>query len=247
MQQQYAATAGAWPASRSPRIAHNEIDRNPLLDLVKIRERVSRGETIVDSTRTDKQITVLLDGLACMSTLHKDGSRQIYTFHHPGDLLVSQGMRYPNSIDHIQVQALSKSLVGLIERNDLEQAIQRRPALGQVLWRAAMVEASILRQRLITARWPALPRVAHLLCEQLTRLGVGSVVVPLNQIEVSDAVGLSVVHTNRVFKDLRQLGVLSQSRRIEVLDEKRLRELASFDGRYLDVSDILSRWELRIE
>jgi CRP-like cAMP-binding protein len=125
--------------------------------------------------------------------------------------------------------------------------MQRHPVLGQALWRAAMIEASIFRQRLVMARWPALQRVAHLLCEQLFRRGPQNPVIPLSQIDVADTVGLSVVHTNRIFQELRQLGVLSKRRLIEVVNTERLQELAAFDGRYLDLSASLSRWDLRID
>jgi len=53
------------------------------------------------------------------------------------------------------------------------------------------------------ARWPALQRVAYLIREQLYRLGPESPIIPLSQIDVADAVGLSVVHTNCAFQDLR--------------------------------------------
>ena len=191
--------------------------------------------------------TVLLDGLACMTTRHEDGARQIHAFHYPGDFLALHGFLFPESTELIEVQALSNCSIGTIDRNILEQTMQRHPVLGQALWRAAMIEASVFRHQLVMTRWPALQRVAHLLCEQLFRLGPDNRVIPLNQIDVADTVGLSVVHTNRTFQDLRKLGVLSEKRRIEVVNYERLQQLAAFDGRYLDPSEPLSRWELRIE
>jgi CRP-like cAMP-binding protein len=181
-----------------------------------------------------------------MTTRHEDGARQIYAFHHPGDFLGLHGFLYPASTEHLEVEALSNCSVGTVDRDVLEQTMQRHPVLGQALWRAAMIEASIFRQRLTMARWPALQRVAHLLCEQLSRLGSENPVIPLNQIEVADTVGLSVVHTNRILQDLRKLGVLSEKRCIEVVNKKRLQELAVFDSRYLNAGEALSQWELRI-
>jgi CRP-like cAMP-binding protein len=99
---------------------------------------------------------------------------------------------------------------------------------------------------LIVSRRPALQRVAHLLCEQLARLGADKTIIPLTQIDVADAAGLSVVHINRVFQELRQRGVLSKQRLIEVVDQKHLQELAAFDATYLDSGVALSRWDLRI-
>ena len=215
--------------------------------LMKVRGGICRGKSLADTMRSARHFTVLLEGLACMTTRHEDGARQIYAFHYPGDFLGLHGFLHPESTERIEVEALSNCSIGTIDRDILEQTMQRHPVLGKALWRAAMIEASIFRQRVVMARWPALQRVAHLLCEQLFRLGPDNRVIPLNQIEVADTVGLSVVHANRIFQDLRRLGVLSEKRRIEVVDKKRLKELAVFDGRYLDASEFLSRWDLRLE
>jgi len=124
--------------------------------------------------------------------------------------------------------------------------MQRHPALGRALWRSALTEVSIFRQRLVTIRRPALQRVAHLLCVQLIRFGIDKGVIPPSQIEIADAGGLSVVRANRIFQELRERGVLSKQRLIDVVNRERLQELAGFDGRYLDSSESLSRWDLRI-
>jgi AraC-like DNA-binding protein len=96
-----------------------------------------------------------------------------------------------------------------------------------------------------TAGRPA--AVAHLLCEQLARHETEEGFIPVNQIDIADAVGLSVVHTNRIFQELRQLGVLPKEQVIKVVDKERLQKLAAFDGRYLDLGESLSRWDVRID
>ena len=214
---------------------------------MKVRGGIDRGQTIVGRTGLVKHFTVLLEGVACFSTQHEDGGRQIHAFHYPGDFLGLHGFLFPQSAEFSEVQALTSCSIGTIDRDELEREIQRHPALGRALWQAAMTEASIFRQRLVVTRRPALQRVAHLLCEQLARLGIDEGVIPLSQIDIADAAGLSVVHTNRIFQELRQLGVLSKQRLIEVVDKERLQELAAFDGRYLDLSESLSRWDLRID
>jgi hypothetical protein len=92
-----------------------------------------------------------------------------------------------------------------------------------------------------------LKRVAHLLAEQLFRLGPQVRIVPLSQIDVADASGLTAVHTNRVLQKLRKLGVLSEKRCIEVVNRECLHEVAAFDSRYLKAVDTLSLWDIRIE
>jgi CRP-like cAMP-binding protein len=214
--------------------------------LMTARGSVDRGQTIVGRTGLAKHFVVLLEGVACFSTQHEDGGRQIYAFHYPGDFLGLHSFLFPQSAELSEVQALTSCSISTIDRDELELEIQRHPALGRAFWRAAMTEASIFRQRLVISRQPALQRVAHLLCEQLSRLGIDEGVVPLNQIEVADAVGLSVVHVSRIFQELRQLDVLSKQRLIKVVNKERLQKLAAFDGRYLDLSKPLSRWDVRI-
>ena len=120
---------------------------------------------------------------------------------------------------------------------------------GQALWLAGRNDRGKYLSPAIGHGAVARPAAgrAQLISEQLHRLGLESPIIPLSQIDFADAVGLSVVHTNRVFQDLRKLGVLSESRCIEVVDKKRLQELGAFDVRYLDPSASLSGWDLRIE
>jgi CRP-like cAMP-binding protein len=216
---------------------------------MKVTHGIARGETPVSAIHRVKHLTMLLGGLTCTSVRHEDGHRQIYAFHYPGDFVGLECYIFPDSKDLIEVEWLATCSIGTIDYESVDQILQRRPALGLALWRAAMIEANISRQRLVTMRRPALQRVAHLLCEQLARrvaLGIDNDVIPLSQIEVADAAGLSAVHTNRIFQELRGLGVLSKNRQtVEVVNKEHLKKLAAFDGRYLN-PESLSRWEVRL-
>lgn len=215
--------------------------------LASVTRGIDRGRTIVGPADLAKRFAVLLEGVACFSTQHSDGGRQIHAFYHPGDFLGLHDCLCPRSAEFSEVQASTTCSVGTIERDVLEREMEHRPALGRTLWQAAMTEASILRQRLVVTRRPALQRVAHLLCEQLARLEIDEGMIPLSQIDVADAAGLSVVHTNRIFQELRQLGLLSKQRVIEVVDKERLQDLAAFDGGYLDPGGSLFRWDLCVD
>jgi CRP-like cAMP-binding protein len=127
-----------------------------------------------------------------------------------------------------------------------------RPELALAFWRATMLEVSIYRERLTSARrGSALERVARLLCEQLVRreaVGINSTRLPISQIDIADATALSVVHVNRTIQSLRSRNALSKSTRlIEVIDRKRLLQVAKFDGRYLDIPRRLSKWAIQVE
>jgi CRP-like cAMP-binding protein len=115
-----------------------------------------------------------------------------------------------------------------------------------------MLEGSISRERLLkVSRQPALQRVAHVLCELLLRreaIGINDPVIPLSQIDLGDAAGLSVVHVTRIVHGLRTLGVLSpDSREIEVTDRERLVQLANFDAHYLNMPEALSHWRADVD
>jgi CRP-like cAMP-binding protein len=219
---------------------------------MKVKAHASRGEDIVSPGNASSYLRVLLDGVACSYERLTDGNRQIYAFQYPGDFCDLARHVLPESSNEVAVAALTDCLIGIIEQRDLEQLIAQHPTLGLALWRATMLEASIFRQRLLNVgRQPALQRVAHLLCEQLARceaVGINSTTIPLTQVDLADAVGLSIVHINRTVQELRRLGIVStKGRAIEVVDRSALGTLASFDGQYLNMPQMLSHWQISIE
>ena len=64
--------------------------------------------------------------------------------------------------------------------------------------------------------------------------------MPLTQEEIGEALGITAVHANRVIRQLREDGIVELQRgRVTVLDERKFRELADFDNRYLHRSPAL--------
>jgi CRP-like cAMP-binding protein len=213
-------------------------DRHAFLSLFTGTRTVSRGEDIVPPGQTRKSLTVMLSGVACRYRIVESGRRQIFTFHYAGDFCDYHRYVLPQLDD--PVAAITDSLVGVIPRQDLERTIERHPKLGSAFWHTSALEARIFQERVLNANQrPALERVASLLCEQVFRLetvGLDGQQIPLTQIDLADAAGLSVVHVNRTIQDLRELGALSKaSHGILVVDKKRLMHIAKFDASYLDI------------
>jgi CRP-like cAMP-binding protein len=224
-----------------------EAESQALSKLIRLRVSVSRGKDILRAGSSPAHLTVLLDGTACSYERLEHGGRQIHAFHHAGDFCDLHRDMLPN--DAVSVAALTDCLVGNIRYRDLDRILGRHPKLGLALWRAAMLEDSIRRERsLKVSRQPALQRVAHVLCEALIRrqvIGINDPVLPLSQIDLGDAAGLSVVHATRIIHGLRTLGVLSpDSHEIEVTDRERLLQLANFDDHYLNMPEALSHWRV---
>jgi CRP-like cAMP-binding protein len=229
----------------------SDTELDAVLGRIKVRAGTSRGEDIIAPGRSPRQSTVLLQGVACLYERLKDGSRQIYAFQYPGDFCDFHRHLLPESNDGVAVAAMTDCSIGIIEHKDLEQLIAHYPSLGLALWRATMLEASIFRKRLLNVgRQPALQRVAHLLCEQLARqeaVGINNATIPLTQVDLADAVGLSIVHVNRVFQELRRLNILKEGRTTKVVDREQLVCLAGFDGNYLNMPELLAHWQVKVE
>jgi CRP-like cAMP-binding protein len=228
----------------------NELD--VLVQFLKHQPRVVGGADIIRAAQSPGYSTLLLAGVACSYKRLEDGSRQIHSFQYPGDFCDLYRYVLPERDDAMAVQALTECAVATIDYADIEQLLARHPRLGLALWRMTMLEASILRERLSNARrGSALQRVANLLCEQLVRreaIGMTSPVVPITQVDIADAAALSIVHVNRTVQTLRGLNVLSKdSHGIEVIDRKQLAKIAGFDGRYLNMPQLVSGWAVQIE
>src|SRR5262249_19567552 len=230
----------------------SDTESDAVLDCIKVRAGSSRGEDIIAPGSSRRHSTVLLEGVACLYERLKDGNRQIYAFQYAGDFCDFHQHVLPDTNNEVAVAAMTDCSIGIIEHKDLEQLIAHFPSLGLALWRATMLEASIFRKRLLNVgRQPALQRVAHLLCEQLARreaVGIKNATIPLTQMDLADAAGLSIVHVNRTVQELRRLGILSaKGPAIEVVNRAGLVALANFDGQYLNLPQVLSHWQIIID
>lgn len=211
---------------------------------------VAAGADVIRAGDSVECSTVLLAGMACSYRRSEDGGRSILSFQHPGDFCDLYRYVLPERDSATGVQALTDVVVAVIDYRDMDRLLAR-PKVALVFWRATMLEATIHRERLTNAsRGTALEQVAHLLCEQLARreaIGIDDGHLPISQIDVADATGLSTVHVNRTIQTLRGRTILSKASSIEVMDRNQLAQIAKFDGRYLDMPRLLSRWAVRVE
>jgi CRP-like cAMP-binding protein len=225
-------------------------DLNALVQVTKHRARVAAGADVIRAGDTGKHAIVLFDGMACAYQRSENGGRSILAFQHAGDFCDLYRYVLPERDSAAGVQALTDCSIAVIDYRDMDRLLTR-PKVALALWRATMLDAAIYRVRLANAsRGTALERVAHLLCEQLASreaVGIDGGRLPISQIDVADATGLSTVHVNRTIQTLRSLNILSPASSIEVVARKQLAQVAKFDGRYLNMARLLSRWAVRVE
>jgi CRP-like cAMP-binding protein len=226
------------------------LDLELALQAMKRPDHVAAGADVIRAGDSARRSTVLLAGMACSYKRSRDGVRSILSFHHPGDFCDLHQYALPERDSDVGIQALTDVVVAAIDYRDMDRLLAR-PKLALAFWRATMLDAAIYRERLANAgRGTALERLAHLLCEQLARreaVGIDGGRLPISQIDVADATGLSIVHVNRTIQTLRGLNILSTASSIEVIDRKQLAQVAKFDGRYLDMPRLLLRWAVRVE
>ena len=113
--------------------------------------------------------------------------------------------------------------------------------MGSLFWRDTLIDAAIFREWMVgIGRRSAPQRIAHLMCELLLRFKAVGLApeyqspLPVTQTELADALGLTVVHVNRVLRSLREDGMLRVERNtVSILDWERTRDLAEFNPLYL--------------
>ncbi|GJE44142.1 hypothetical protein AEGHOMDF_3328 [Methylobacterium soli] len=103
------------------------------------------------------------------------------------------------------------------------------------------IAAAIFREWMTgIGRRTAHGRVAHLLCELYLKLHAIGLAehfrcdLPITQVDIGDALGLSNVHVNRMLQDLRARGLIAlRGRSLAIEDWVALTRVAEFDPTYL--------------
>ena len=184
-------------------------------------------------------IFIILKGWACRYKLLPEGTRQITSFLMPGDCCDL----HASVLDRMEhsIATLTPVRVARVSRKEMEDLIETRPAIMRAFLWAQLVDEDTLRAWIVSmGRRDSVQRVAHLMCELYVRaLNIGLAVgdrfeMPLTQIVLGDALGLTPVHVNRVLRKLRVNGVMSLSRgSLVIADVAKLALVAGFDDNYL--------------
>lgn len=183
---------------------------------------------------------ILVEGLAARALMFADGRRQITNLHIPGDFVDLHSL-FLKRLDHT-VLAFTECKVVFIPHTALRQLLDHHAHLMRLFWLTTLVDAAIDRAWIAClGRRPAGDHLAHFLCELYARLqGRGlvrgnSFEFTVNQAELADILGMSVVHVNRTVQDLRKLGLITWEfgqMTITNLDDLAVR--AEFDPTYLN-------------
>ena len=178
---------------------------------------------------------LIVEGFVCRYKTIEDGRRQIVSLHIPGDIVDLNSLLL-GRMDH-SIGTLTDVKVASIPHAILLEWMRSHPHLGRLLWRDTLIDASIFREWVLNVgRRSATERIAHLLCETVTRLRAVGIEcdLPITQAKLADATGLSAVHVNRSVQELQGDGLIELSgQKVTTLDWERLKEIAGFNPDYL--------------
>ena len=197
------------------------------------------GQNIMHEGDKPSHCCVIIEGWACRYKILGEGRRQILSFHIPGDLPDLHGLHLP-VMDH-SLGTMTEAAVAFIPREALHAVMLRHPRLGGLLWRETLIDGTIFRVWMVgLGRRTAFGRVAHLLCETYLKLEAAGLAgdrrchLPIKQVELADALGLSTVHVNRILQEMRGRGlIVLHSHTLVIQDWEELRRSSEFDPAYL--------------
>jgi CRP-like cAMP-binding protein len=204
----------------------------------QVRQFAARRDLIREGDRPGP-VFVVLSGWACRYKILPSGSRQVTSFMLPGDSC-DLHIGILDEMDH-SIQTITKASIATIPRTVMEDMLDRSPAIGRALYAAQLIDEATLRAWIVSmGRRSSVERVAHLMCELylrlqgLTGMVSASVELPVSQLLLADALGMTPVHINRVLRGLREAGVMEISRRsLRITDPAGLVQVAGFDENYL--------------
>jgi CRP-like cAMP-binding protein len=205
------------------------VDMAADMDIVREHDRPSRS-------------CVILEGFVYSYKITGEGKRQIVSIFVAGDQPDLQSLHL-KTMD-VSLGTMTPCKLGFIKHEVLEDLCDSNPRIAKALWRATLVDAAVAREWVVNTGQRSGPgRMAHLLCELFVRLKAVGLVegmschVPMTQAEFGDALGFSTVHVNRTLQELRGKGLVKLAgNRLDVLDWRKLAEVADFDPTYLHLT-----------
>ena len=202
--------------------------------------RVASGQAIISECHAPGKLFTLYDGWAFRYKTLADGRRQILNFLLPGDFIGLQ-VEFADEATH-GVEALTDVQLCVFPQDGLWNLFHQEPKLGyDVTWLCASEEQLVDENLVTVGRRSAAERIAMLLIHQwrrAERVGLvddeGAVEFPLTQQHIADALGLSLVHTNKTLRKLARLGLHElRDGRLRIVKADALAQLADYAARPL--------------
>jgi CRP-like cAMP-binding protein len=217
-----------WPAP-----ALKILRRTMLEDYAAERLIVNKGRNLLVEGGETTSVFFQLTGWTALECVSERGERVLIDFSIAGDFI---GLPDDGPYASCTVTALTDLALLRIDRTQLNALIEDNQAFRNVYISAlqAMLRRTQVRRLALSAKTGA-AKVCGVLCDLADRVEIagdhvgdsGRARLPISQVLLACAVGLTPVAVNRIVQNLRRAGVLDWGiSGISVIDLKRLREFA---------------------
>lgn len=204
------------------------------------RRRGEAHQTLVYDNDPAGDIFIIQQGWSCVHKLLPNGSRQIISFPLPGDIVGFSDVMVGRAT--ASLECISELVVASVAAPVIRSIMASNGRVGKAIYWAVEQNNAIVVEHLINAgRRSALARVAHLILEFAVRLrmiGVPtdlSFELPISQVLLADALGLTAIHVNRILRQLREAKLMTfKSGIVEIHDLEGLIKIAEFSEDYLN-------------
>jgi CRP-like cAMP-binding protein len=190
---------------------------------------LSAGSEIIRSGDSSAELFTLYSGWAFRYKMLADGRRQILNFLLPGDLLGLQAAMF-DAASH-SIEALTDVQLCKLPRRRVWALFGQMPGLAfDVAWLGAREEGFVDENLTSVGRRTASERIAALIVMLYKRAKALDLVTddtfefPLTQQHIADALGLSLVHTNKTLARLRRMGMYKRNNGTITLTNPRVLE-----------------------
>jgi CRP-like cAMP-binding protein len=199
------------------------------------------GDDIVREGDRPTASTLVVSGVTARYSTVEDGGRQITGLHIAGDFVDLHS--FPLQVMDHSVTAITDCKVATFPHEALLKITETSPHLTRVLWLLTLLDGAVHRQWMVAkGRLTAEEHMAHFFSEQFVRAQMAGLAqarrypLPLTQAQFGDALGLSIVHTNRTLQRLRRTGAVDwEDGVVAIHDWALLRKLGQFDPTYLHI------------
>ncbi|MCJ2110290.1 Crp/Fnr family transcriptional regulator [Methylobacterium sp. E-025] len=220
----------------------DEADRVALQSLSDTTWQVEADYDLSREGDRPEAVLLVVEGLAYRYKILPDGKRQILGLLLPGDFC-DLHVTILAQRDH-SIGTFTPCEVASIPRATILDLITTSAQIANAFWWATLVDKGIMREWMTSmGQRSAIKMVAHFFCELLVRMqAIGRATasnyeLQMTQNELADAFGITVVHLNRMLRDLRDQDLIRLKRgRVDIPDVARLEAFCGFNRNYLHLN-----------
>ncbi|XUU60876.1 Crp/Fnr family transcriptional regulator [Erythrobacter sp. HA6-11] len=187
------------------------------------------------------QLFIVEHGRLFASSDLPNGERAITRLYFSGDIVGTANIPFEHATHTVTTNA--ETVLYVFPRRNLIEAFQELPRIAAIFYTFAAMENAILNDRLVSiGRTPGIARLASLVLEIASRRNLTreepefDFKLGMTQAQIGDAIGLTDVQVNRLFRTLGDDGIITRSGgHLQIRDIDKLRDIGQFKNRYDDL------------